>query len=100
MNRRLVPSECGDGFANRCVTSMNRRFGDTHFATSYIEDPLAGCSEIRLHRAQSGDSPIVTAEVVFWDASGHFVVETFNGDVPLEIIEELIAEARHRIKVC
>ncbi|REJ85834.1 MAG: hypothetical protein DWQ34_28320 [Planctomycetota bacterium] len=76
---------------------MERQFGDVYFETSYFEDQNEGCAGVRLHRTRAGAQPIVAAEVVFWDASGQFFVETFNTDVPLEILERLIAEARERI---
>lgn len=36
---------------------------------------------------------VVVAKVVFWEAAGQFSVETI-GDVPLIVLEELIAEAK------
>ena len=39
------------------------------------------------------------ASVIFWDACGQFFVETFSTDVPLEILEALIAETRERVPI-
>lgn len=39
------------------------------------------------------------ARVVFWDACGQFYVETFQTDVPLDIFEEVIAEAKTAIRM-
>jgi hypothetical protein len=66
-----------------------------------------GFTALRLHRetvtgydlqpVADGQAAVV-AEVVFWDAAGQYFLETFNGDVPLEVVEELIAEAKDKIR--
>jgi hypothetical protein len=38
------------------------------------------------------------ARILFWDASGQFCFETFDTDLPLEIVEQIIAEAKATIK--
>ena len=53
---------------------------------------------MRLHRESSGRTT-VAAEVIFWDAAGQFYVQTFNGEVPLAIMEALIAETKETIKI-
>jgi hypothetical protein len=75
---------------------MESQFGQDRFLTSFIEDHKAGFSGIRLSRQRSGKTS-VAAEIVFWDATGHFMVQTF-GEVPLEIIELSIAEAKQKVR--
>ncbi len=41
----------------------------------------------------------VCAEIVFWDACGEFVLRTIDTDIPIEIIEDFIAEVRDVIRV-
>ncbi len=77
---------------------MERQFGHERYWTTYVEDRTDGFAGLRLHRERFGKTS-VAAQVVFWDASGHFAVETFDGDVPVEIIEAVIAETKERVKV-
>lgn len=60
-------------------------------------DRTAGFTALRLHRETDGKTAVI-AEVVFWDACGQYSLQTFNGDVPLDIIEPLILEAKETIK--
>lgn len=77
---------------------MDRQFADARFWTVYVEDKTDGFAGLRLHRERLGKAT-VAAEVIFWDAVGQYFVQTFNGDVPVEIIEAVIAEAKERVKV-
>lgn len=76
---------------------MQREFGHESYWTTYVEDRADGYAGLRLHRKRFGQSA-VAAQVVFWDASGGFTVQTFDGDVPVEIIEAVIAEARQLVR--
>ena len=76
---------------------MDRHFADLHFASNPIQDNEDGFSGFELYRTSCGKRDRV-ASVLYWDAVGQFFIETFNADVPVEIIEELIAEARSSIK--
>ena len=77
---------------------MDRQFADGRFWTVYVEDKTDGFAGLRLHRERLGKTT-VAAEVIFWDAAGQYFVQTFNGDVPVEIIEAVIAEAKERVNV-
>ena len=77
---------------------MNRQFGDTRFWTQYVEDRNDGYAGLRLHRERFGRTA-VAAKVLYWDATGQFFVETLDGDVPSDIIEAVIAEAKERVRV-
>ena len=41
----------------------------------------------------------VAARVIFWDAMGHYYIETIGEDLPLVVAEQLIAETKARINV-
>ncbi|MBC8112769.1 MAG: hypothetical protein H7062_00160 [Candidatus Saccharimonas sp.] len=77
---------------------METQFGHERFWTTFVEDHKDGFAGFRLHRERFGKTT-VAAEVLVWDATGGFAVQTFNGDVPVEIIEALIAEARQQVRV-
>ena len=78
--------------------NLNRQYGQHRFTTiPPVIDRTEGFTALRLYREQDGRSS-VCAEVVYWDACGQYVMETFDGDVPVDIIEELIAEAKESIK--
>ncbi|OGA78190.1 MAG: hypothetical protein A2X72_03810 [Burkholderiales bacterium GWF1_66_17] len=51
---------------------------------------------LEMHRTASGLDAVV-AEVFYSDANGSWTINTFDCDVPLELVEELIAEARCRL---
>ena len=77
---------------------MQQQFGHERYWTTYIEDRTDGFVGFRLHRERLGKTTLA-AQVVFWDAAGHYAVETFDGDVPVEIIEAVIAEAKQKVGV-
>ena len=95
---RLKPQPEGKLAHPRKHFSMNRQYGEVRFTSSMIEDHAEGFVGYDLIRNRHGKSDRV-ARIVYWDASGQFSVETHGSDVPLEVLEDLIAEAKARIKV-
>ena len=77
--------------------SVKRIHGRFEFESAYVEDRRDGWGGFDLYRLENDQKQRV-ARIVFWDAAGEFVLETFGGDVPLTIMEELIAEAKRTIK--
>lgn len=77
---------------------MDRVWSGSHFTSNLVEDDEAGWSAIDLHVLVSGASMRV-ARVCFWDATGQFTFQTFSDELPLTIIEDLILEAKERIRV-
>lgn len=75
---------------------MNRQYGRARFRTIFVEDRKGGSASLLLHRESEG-LVTVAAEMIYWDAAGQFYVETF-GEIPLAIMEALIAEAKETIK--
>jgi hypothetical protein len=76
---------------------MNRRYGTAIFTTHEVVDHKAGSVGIELHRQIDAEKKCV-ATLLFWDATGQFAFQTF-GEVPLDIVEELITEARITIQI-
>jgi hypothetical protein len=56
-----------------------------------------GYEGFELQRVQDGNTALV-ARILFWDATGQFWVETLGTDIPLTVMEELIAEAKENVK--
>jgi hypothetical protein len=79
------------------IWGMESQFGQDRFSTSLTEDRKDGLIGFRLCR-QRGVEASVAAEIIFWDAAGGFTVQTF-GEVPLEMIESLIAEAKKNVRI-
>ena len=77
---------------------MDTHHGHEHYWTELFENKKDGGIGYRLHRERFGKAT-VAAEVVFWDASGGFTVRTIDGDVPVEIIQAAIDEARKEIRI-
>jgi len=76
---------------------MNRDYSNAHYVTLSVNGGKEGYAALELHQTIKGEMKRV-ARVIFWDASGQFFFETFNIDIPLEIAESLIAEAKEKIK--
>ena len=77
---------------------MERQHGYQRFWTIRFDDVEEGCSGFKLHRESFGETAVV-AVVTFWDAAGQFFIETLGSDIPVLVAEELIREAREKIKV-
>jgi hypothetical protein len=78
---------------------MDIHHGHMHFWTTYIESREEGYGAFQLHRESFGQATLV-GQTTYWDATGGFVFATFDGqDVPVEIVEAAVAEARREIKV-
>jgi hypothetical protein len=77
---------------------MNLRWGDSLFTTSFVYDNQQGFERLELHCVRRGVSKRV-ATALFLDASGQFFVETFDTDVPADVVERCIAEAKASVKV-
>ena len=76
---------------------MKRIHGRFEFKSEYVEDRRDGWGGFDLYRIEN-DKKDRVARIAFWDAAGEFVLETFGGDVPLTIIEDLVDEAKRTIK--
>jgi hypothetical protein len=77
---------------------VNIQHGQARYWTTFVEDHKQGYSGFQIHRESSGRTA-VAGQVTFWDASGGFTFETFDGDVPVHIVETAIAEAKKGIKI-
>ena len=76
---------------------MEMQRGDERYWTTFFEERKDGLAGFRLCRESHGKTD-VAAEVIFWDATGGFTIETFGRDLQVEVAEAAIKEARERIK--
>jgi len=76
---------------------MNRDHADARYSSVIVEDRRQGMAGLELYRTHGAQRKRV-ARILFWDASGQFSVETFNCEVPLDVLEELIVEERGLVK--
>ena len=76
---------------------VNTQFARAEYTSTLTTDRVAGFTALKLSRTRSGVQRVV-AEVAFWDAQGQFFAQTFE-EVPLQILEALVAEARKQILV-
>lgn len=77
---------------------MDKQHVDAHFSTALFHDDNGGLSWLELRRRVKSRTKVV-ARVVFWDAEGQFSLEMRVSELPLDIVEGLILEARDSIKV-
>jgi len=75
---------------------MNRQFSNARYVSSVVEDVAEGFGGFELTRHRAGKEECV-AKIIYWDAMGRFFVQTFD-ELPLEVLEELIQEARTSIR--
>jgi len=75
---------------------MNRRHDGAVYTSTLVHDTSEGFAALELTRTTAGKEVLV-ARLVFWDAMGQFFLETVGTDVPLNVVEELIAEAKATI---
>ncbi len=76
---------------------MDRKFDLCRYWTTYFEDKKDGFGGLRLHREDRFGKVTVAAEIIYWDATGGYSIQTFNRDAPLSIIEDLISEGKSEI---
>ena len=76
------------------MRGMDRQHAEYRYRTHRILDRDDGYVGLSLVREKADASPIEAARIIFWDACGQWYFETLDGDVPLAIVEEMIAEAR------
>ena len=76
---------------------MNRRHKTEIYTTKTAQDPQEGWAALELLRTTHGVAQLV-ARVVFWDAEGQFVLDATSSELPLDVVDEFLAEARATIK--
>ena len=75
---------------------MDRDYKGVRYATLMASDIQRDGFGLELHwHFQNQDT--VVAEVFVSDKDGSWTFNTFDCDVPLELVEELIAEAKQRL---
>lgn len=78
---------------------MNVNFCNIHYRTEYFEDRKEGCSGLELLAGGSEVQVSSVGKITFWDASGQFFIQLDSVEVPLEILEKFIAEAKKKIAI-
>ena len=77
---------------------MDTQYGDEHYWTTFVEDRKKGCAGFQIHRECRGLT-IIAGQILYWDATAKFCFETFDTDVPVEIVQAAITEAKERINL-
>ncbi len=77
---------------------MKRTYRNATYTTATAQNSREGWSALELHRAVGGAGQVV-ARSVFWDAEGQFAFEMAVPELPLDIVEEFVAEARLAIQI-
>ena len=77
---------------------MNINYCDTIYQTENFENKDDGCIGLELI-ATTKSEVIPVARITFWDAEGQFFIDLFSKELPLQIVEEFISEAKKQVKV-
>ena len=75
---------------------MDRERKGAHYTTLMASDIQRDGMGLELHWKVDGQDTVV-AEIFYSDANHTMTFNTFDCDVPLELIEELIVEAKRRL---
>ena len=75
---------------------MDRHYGEFRFTTSPLRGKAGDYVGLSLFREDTDSPPVEFAQVTYWYDERHWYVETWS-PMPVEIIEELIAEAKSSI---
>jgi hypothetical protein len=74
---------------------MNKTWANVHYVTNTVSNEQEGWLAVELSRV--GRTTELIARVVYWDADGQFSFEMSTKEIPLIVVEELIAEARQTV---
>jgi hypothetical protein len=77
---------------------MQKVWGECRYWTAPVVANDEGFRGLQLHGESHGTTGL-KAECLFWDACGQYFIRTFDTDVPVPVIEELIAEAKKFVNV-
>lgn len=77
---------------------MDRVWAEYRYTTEFFEDVRAGCAGLKLRRAK-GDVVEHVATVTYWDAMGQYVLEAQQTELPVNLVEDLIAETKAKVGV-
>jgi len=72
------------------------QMGSERYWTTFVEDIKDGFAGFRLHRESFGKT-VIAAEVIYWDATGGFTIETFGRALQIEVVRAAITEAEEKI---
>jgi len=76
---------------------MDKLHSPYRYTTDFAVNRNVGSTSLKLIR--SGAKGVHTAaEIVFWDAVGQFNISAFE-ELPIEVLELFVAEAKDRIRV-
>lgn len=77
---------------------MKKTWKCAEYTTNLVSDNGEGWVALELHKRVK-ENNLRAARVVFWDSEGQFSLEISADELPLTIVEELIAEAKLRINI-
>ncbi len=72
---------------------MDRTWARNRYHTHALEDLAEGWVALVLVRECDGTRQ-TAARITYWDAEGQYAFEMFGGELPLNILEEFVAEAK------
>lgn len=73
---------------------MKTQWAYYDFRTEIVTDNVGGSVAVQLHRTGTSGEEVLAAAVTYWDADGQFQVSVYVKQVPVTILEVVIAEAR------
>lgn len=75
---------------------MDREHREARYTTLLASDIPRDGMGLELHQTLQGKNTVV-AEIFYSDVEHTWTLNTFDHDVPLELVEEMVAEAKRRL---
>lgn len=74
-------------------STVELQWGGTAYWCTPFQDNVGGCAGMELRQFRDGTTTLV-AKITYWDATGEYWLETLGIDVPLTIIDRLVAATK------
>ena len=75
---------------------MNLDFSNVSYRSEKFEDAHAGCVGLKLFATANGQTT-EAATITFWDAAGQFFLKLNVPEIPIEVVERFITDAKQQI---
>ena len=76
---------------------MTLDFCNVQYVTCLFNDATEGFAALELNATSEGESRQI-GRITFWDAAGQFYIEMTGPEIPLEVLEKFIVEAKRVIQ--
>jgi hypothetical protein len=77
---------------------MKINYCNIGYRTESFDGLSTGCAGLVLFATTQGEE-IQVGKITFWDSSGQFFIELCGNEIPLEVAEKFICEAKQTVPI-